>query len=294
MGEYGSFVRIVSKIYSNSIIYAYVDKKSFSGQVSIDDLVSVYNYKNINSDTKIFALLGYPLNKSFGHVFHNSQFVRQNKNAVYIKISLQSHELPIFFSYAKKFPFHGFSVTMPLKEKILSFLDEDKAQVNSINTILVKDQKFIGYNTDGIAALDAIERKIKIQDKKVLLIGAGGVAKAIAYEAIFRKANLLIFNRDQSKAYELAYKLQCKAFSLDKLEEEMLKGYDVLINATSSGMDDINIIPYERLLVGTIIMDVVVKPVETVLLKKAQERGCLVIYGMEVFINQAKKQFIDI
>ena len=183
---------------------------------------------------------------------------------------------------------------MPLKEKIISFVDEDKAQVNSINTILLKDQKFIGYNFDGIAALDAIERKMTVQDKRVFLIGAGGVAKAIAYEAIKRKANLFIFNRDQAKAYELASKLQCKAYPLDKLPSLMSEGYEVLINATSVSMENINLVPYENIIPGSIIMDVVAKPVETALLKDAQEKGCLVIYGMELFINQAKMQFADV
>lgn len=294
MGDYGSFVRVISKIYNNKMTYCYVDKKNTTGQISLDDLVSIYNYKNINSDTKIYALLGYPIDGSIGHVFHNSQFARQNKNAVYIKINLQGHELPIFFSYVKKFPFYGFSVTMPLKEKIMSFIDEDKSNVSSINTIILRDQKFVGLNSDGIAALDAIERKIKVQDKKVFLIGAGGVAKAIAHEANKRKANLFIFNRDQSKAYDLASRLQCKAYSLDKLPEIMVEGYDVLINATSASMTDVNVVPPQRLIPGSIVMDVVANPVETVLLKNAQEKNCLVIYGMEMFINQAKMQFINI
>jgi len=294
MGDYGCFVRVVSKIYDNKITYCHVDKKITSGQISLDDLVSVYNFKKINSETKIYALLGYPIEDSFGHVFHNSQFASQNKNAVYIKINLQEHELPVFFSYVKKLPFYGFSITKPLKEKILSFLDVDNANVNSINTILYEDQKYIGYNTDGIAALDAIEKKIKVENKKVFLIGAGGVAKPIAHELIKRKANLFIFNRNQSKAYELASKLQSKAYSLDKLEEIMMEGYDVLINATSASYENIDVVPYQRLIPGTIIMDVVSKPVETVLLKNAQEKNCLVIYGMEMFINQAKVQFSNI
>lgn len=294
MGEFGSFVRVISKIYNNKITYCFVDKKNTSGQISIDDLVSIYNFKKINSETKIYALLGYPLEHSIGYVFHNSQFSLQNKNAVYVKISLQAHELPIFFSYVKKFPFWGFSITMPLKEKIISFIDEDKTNVNSVNTILFKDSKFIGYSVDGVAALDAIERKMKVQDKKVFIIGAGGVAKSIAHEAKKRKAKLFIFNRDQNKSFELASRLQCKAYSLDKLSDVMSEGYDVLINATSASMTNLNIIPANKLIPGSIVMDVVTQPVETVLLKNAQDRNCLVIYGMEMFINQAKLQFSNI
>jgi len=294
MGDNGSFVRVICKIYGNKLTYAYVDKKNTFGQISIDDLESVYNFQNINEKTKIFALLGFPVEQSLGHVFHNSHFAKQNKNAVYVKINLHGHELPLFFSYVKKFPFNGFSIAMPLKEKILSFVDEDMAKVDSINTILVKDHRFIGYNTDGVAAIDAVERKIKIKDKKVLLLGAGGVAKAIAYEAMRRDANLFIFNRDQSKAFELASKLQCRSFPLDKLKDVMFEGYDVIINATSSSMENINVVPREYLIAGTIVMDVVAKPVETVFLKNAQDRGCLVIYGMEMFINQANSQVANI
>ncbi|MFA6119276.1 MAG: shikimate dehydrogenase [Parachlamydiales bacterium] len=291
MGDNGSFVRVISKIYGNKITYANVDKKNALGQISLEDLLNVYNYRKIDSDTKIYALIGYPLDNSLGHLYHNDYISKKNINAVYVKINLQAHELPVFFTAIKKFPFVGFSVTMPLKENVLSFIDEDKANVGSINTILIKDQKLIGYNTDGIAAIDSIEKKIKIKDKRVLLIGAGGVAKAIAYEAVKRKANLSIFNRDQKKAYDLASKLQCKAFPLERIKDVMKEGYDVIINATSTGMEDVDIIPAECLISGTIAMDVVSKPIETPFLKNAQQRGCLVIYGMEMFINQANMQF---
>lgn len=291
MGENGSFSRVISKLYNSKITYTYVDKKITSGQISIDEISSVYNFKNINENTHIYALLGYPVDQSISHVFHNSEFLKQNKNAVYVKINLNAHELPVFFNFVKKFPFKGFSVTMPLKEKVISFIHEDKSKVDAINTIHIENEKFIGFNTDGVAALDSIERKMKVKDKKVLLLGAGGVAKAIAFEAVQRGANLIIFNRDQTKAYNLATKLQCRAYAIDKIEEIMKEGYDVLINATSSSRDNINIVPPQALIPGTVAMDVVSKPVETPFLKFAQDRGCLVIYGMEMFINQAKKQF---
>jgi len=292
MGENGSFARVLSKIYESKITYTYVDKKSAAGQISIADLTDVYNFKNINKDTHVYGLLGCPIDQSISHVFHNAEFLKENKNAVYVKINLQGHELPIFFSYVKKFPFKGFSVTMPLKEKVISFIDEDKTNVGAINTISLQNQKLIGFNTDGTAALDAVERKIKVKDKKVLLIGAGGAAKAIANEAVKRKANLIILNRDQTRAFDLAPKLQCRAYSLDKIKDVMKEGYDVIINATSASRQEINLVPQEYLIPGTIVMDVVSKPVETTFLKHAQDRGCLVIYGMEMFINQAKKQFV--
>ena len=292
MGVSGSFARVLSKIFDNKITYAFVDKRVVAGQINIDDLTEIYNFKNINSNTEIYALLGYPVDQSISHVFHNSEFLKQNKNAVYIKINLQGHELPIFFSFINKFSFKGFSVTMPLKEKVISFVDDDKHKIGAINTIVLKDKKLIGFNLDGIAALDAIERKIKVKDKKVLLIGAGGVAKAIANEAVKRQANLIIFNRDQTRAFDLASKLQCRSYSLDKIEDVMKEGYDVIINATSAGRQEINLVPPEYLIPGTIAMDVVSKPVETVFLKHAQDRGCLIVYGMEMFINQAKRQFV--
>ncbi len=292
IGENGSFARILSKIYDNKIIYAYVDKKSAAGQISTEELMDIYNFKNINANTDIYALLGYPVAQSISHVFHNSEFMRQNKNAVYVKINLQGHELPIFFSFINKFPFKGFSVTMPLKEKVVSFVDEDKMKIGAINTIIVKDKKLVGFNTDGVAALDAIERKIMIKNKKVILIGAGGVAKAIAHEAVKRKANLIILNRDQTRAFNLASKLQCRAYPLDKIADVMKEGYDVIINATSASSQEVSLIPPKYLIPSTVVMDVVSKPVETLFLKHAQDKDCMIIYGMEMFINQAKKQFV--
>jgi len=294
LGEKGSFLRVISKIYGNKITYAYVDKKNVLGQISIDDLTSVYNFKKINSSTEIYALLGSDLKNSLSHVVHNSMFLKNNKNAVYVKIELQPHELLVFRSFLKEFPFKGFSVTMPLKEKILTFIDEDQSKVQSINTVILQNNKFVGFNTDGIAALDSIERKMKVENKRVFLIGAGGVGKAIAFEAIKRKANLSIFNRDQIKAFDLATRLQCKSFPLENLKDIMLEGYDILINATSTALYNKDIVPYECLIPNTIVMDVVAKPVETPLLKQAQEKKCVVIYGMEMFLNQAKMQFQNV
>jgi 3-dehydroquinate dehydratase/shikimate dehydrogenase len=291
MGENGAFQRILSKIYDNKIIYASVDMKNINGLIALNDLVKIYNINNLNQNTKIYGLIGYPLDNSLGHLYHNANLQKQNSNAVYVKINLQSHELPVFFNLIKNFPFAGLSVTMPLKEKVLSFITEDKANVGSINTIIIKDKELLGFNTDGVAALDSIEKKIKVKDKKVLLIGAGATAKAIAFEAIKRKANLYIFNRDQKKAYDLASKLQCKAFPLDNIKDVMKEGYDIIINATSTGMQNINLIPTECLIPGTIAMDVVSKPIETPFLLNAQDRKCLIIYGMEMFINQANMQF---
>ncbi|MBN2479472.1 MAG: shikimate dehydrogenase [Parachlamydiales bacterium] len=293
IGEYGSFVRIISKIFNNKINYSFVDKMSSPGQISLEEMVNVYNYKNLNEDSKIYALIGDPIDQSLGHVYHNAELRKQNKNAVYVKIKMQGHELPQFFSKLKKLPFKGFSVSMPLKEKVVSFLDEDISKVGSVNTIIVKENKLIGYNTDGIAALDAIERKVKVKDRKVLLIGAGGTAKAIAHEAMKRNANLYIFNRDEPKGFEIASKLRCRSFGLDKLSNIMTDGYDIIINATSCSMHDISVVPKDSLIPGTIVLDIVTKPVDTILLKEANAKGCIVLYGMEMFINQAKKQFAN-
>ena len=291
LGERGSFSRVISQIFNSRIVYGFVDKKINEGQISIDDLVNIYNIKNINEKTDIYALLADPIEPSLSHVYHNSIFKEQNKNSVYVKIKLNVQEMNLFFNLVKDLPFSGFSVSMPLKEKAIHFLDENNSPFDAVNTILVKDRKLIGYNTDGIAALDAVERKMKVKDKKVVILGAGGSAKAIAYEAKKRGAEVVIINRDETKAIGLASKLKCRAFPLSKIREVLFEGYNILINATSSSMANISLVPIECFISGTIVMDIVTRPVDTILLKEANIKGCVVLYGMEMFINQAALQF---
>jgi 3-dehydroquinate dehydratase/shikimate dehydrogenase len=202
-----------------------------------------------------------------------------------MKMTVLPEELETFIRYAKEVGIRGLSVTIPLKEKILPFIDEidpKSAQIGAVNTLLFKEGRIYGINTDGPGALDAIEKKEKVAGKKVVLIGAGGAARGIAFEAMERKAKIVILNRTQQRARDLALLVKGTFGGFDAVPADA----DILINCTPDSMPiDPNLIPSTAL-----VMDIVVSPRETAFLKAALERGCRVVYGEEMFLNQAEGQ----
>ncbi len=287
MGERGEFARILGPVAGNRVDYARLDVSNGTapGQLSLTQLVDLYCYSSLNEETAIYGLIGDPVEKSIGHRYHNQVFSDQKKNAVYVKMKVKPEELEEFIPLAKAIGMRGFSVTMPLKEAIVPFIDEidsDAKKIGAVNTLLFKNGKIFGANTDGIGALDAIEKKIDVRGKKMVLIGAGGSARAIAFEAQKRGAELLILNRTLHRAAALALDLGCEAKGLDEVPHE----YDLLINSTS---DPLPINP-EKIHPGALLMDLVYSPKETEFLKEGIRKGCEIVYGEEMFFNQAALQ----
>src|SRR5262249_16514603 len=157
----------------------------------------------------------------------------------------------------------------------------------AVNTLLFEEGKIFGFNTDGIGALNAIEKEFPVKDKRIVIIGAGGAAKAIAYEAHRRGGLVTIVNRDAEKALQIAQLLPCIGKGLDYMATCAETGYDVLINCTPSPLP----IASEYIIPQAIVMDIKTKPKETAFLKLAREKGCPIIYGYQMFIEQALGQF---
>lgn len=286
MGEHGKISRMLSSALGSHFTYGTVGKNTTApGQIIASTLIDLYQAR---PHASILGLIGNPVDKSISHETHNHLIKRCGLNAVYVKMVVTPEELPLFLSLAKKLPFKGLSVTMPLKEAILPFIDElDPAAtaIGAVNTLLFSSNRIYGYNTDGVGALSALEQKISVHGKKVVLIGAGGAAKAIAYEAFRRGAHLHILNRDRSKAKALAYRVNGSSGGLDEMKRE--EGYDILINATPLALPiDPSYIKKE-----TVVMDIVSHPHMTELLQAASEKGCCVIHGYEMFLEQAVRQF---
>ncbi len=289
MGEQGHITRILGPIINNLINYACLEEQSNPlGQLSLQTLVQIYNYRSLNQHTALYALLGDPVSKSIGPLFHNRLFKEQQHNAVYVKLRLQKHELASFFSLQRAMPFQGFSVTTPLKEAILPYLDSVEEEIGAINTITTHSGIKKGINTDGPGALIALEEKSgAVRNKRIIIIGAGGSSKAIAFEAIRRGAHVTILNRTAQRAITLAKQLGCKGGGLDALPTD----YDILINATTVGMCDDNIpIPTDAIQNHTVIMDIVYREKKTSLICEATKKKCLTIEGKEMFIQQALMQ----
>lgn len=292
MGELGAITRISAPVFAAPFNFAALtDKPSAPGQLSIDTLYNTYNYKNLNYKTKIFALLGYPSTNSCGHIFHNDYFTGHNINGVYVRLPVAPCELKEFLTLAKNI-FSGFSVTMPHKETIINYLDQlspDAKAIKAVNTILIKNNKLIGYNTDAPGALDAIENTIKVCNKKILILGAGGAARAICYEALKRGGLVHIYNRTFARATKLAKELNTTAIaSLDGCT------YDILINTTPIGMEGQypNDLPINEshILANEIVFDAISRPKITKLLEIAKSKNCNIISGYDMYVNQALGQ----
>ena len=287
MGESSEFTRIAGAIYGSPITYASIndEQKTAPGQIVTDDLIKIYNYKQLTSETRLFGLIGDPVDKSIGHLVHNEVFRNEGLDALYVKMKVTKDELEAFLAFAKELHFSGLSVTMPLKEAILPFLDlldNNADQIKAVNTVCFKEDRAIGYNTDSKGALDAIEAHGPIKDKKVVILGAGGAARAVAYEAIRRGAFVVIVNRNTERAREMA---ECFGCSYGLLEEHL--DYDIIINATPEDMpiDASVIIP------KTIAMELKTVPRMTSFLQVAHEKGCTLVYGSDMFYKQAAGQF---
>ncbi len=257
MGEKGEWARVLGPVVGNVIDYACIKEKTAAGQLTVSEMVEIYRYRKLNRETAIYGLIGDPVSQSQGHLFHNARFVT---NAVYVKMIVKGEELGQFFPLVKELGFRGLSVTMPLKTAVIPFI---KTESESVNTICL--ERMEGISTDGQGALDAIG---DVRDKAVLILGAGGAAIAIADIARKRGANVWIHNRTPKN---LGYPIGIPPH------------YDIVINCTPNGDPSV-------LKAGILAMDIVYVPRETDFLKKAKLLGCQVVYGDEMFFNQAALQ----
>jgi 3-dehydroquinate dehydratase/shikimate dehydrogenase len=269
-----------------------LSKTNFRGSLGIklSELTEVYHYYSLNKDTQIYGLIGSPIVQSQSHITHNAFFRGQGLDAVYVKMQIEKEELSSFFSLAKKLGIKGLSVTIPLKEAVIPFLDEIDPlakEIGAVNTILFENGKLKGYNTDAAGALDAIEARLSVRNKKVIILGAGGAAKAIAYEAKRRGADLTIVARTAERAQSMVENLGASLRTFEEIQQIALRGYDILINTTSEA----DPIDPEFILENSLIMDINTKHRETAFILAAQKKNCTVVYGYEMFMNQASGQF---
>lgn len=292
MGELGQISRVLAPVVGSGLSYAALDAQQATapGQLSMQILEERYRYSALKPTTAICALIGDPVSLSISDETHNQLMGAFNLDAVYVKILIKEAEVPQFLQLAKLLPFRGVSVTMPLKETVIPELDQidQKAQeIGAVNTLCLNDGQIKGYNTDGMGTLNAIEQRISVRGKHLVVIGAGGSAKAIAYEALRRGADVTIVNRSPDKAIQLAAQLGCRGYGLDQMATLYQTGYDVLINTTPDQMpiDPAYMLPH------TVTMDIKTKPKETLFLQHARSIGCPIVYGYELFVGQAVGQF---
>lgn len=292
MGEHGEISRILARLFKNPMTYASLEKNftTAPGQIPAKALVDIYRYKSMTVNTQLYGLIGDPIAQSISHITHNMLLGTLSLNARYIKLKVGLNELKESLPLLKNMGFRGLSVTMPYKESIIPYIDELDSHakvVGAVNTLLFDQGCIIGYNTDGHGALESLEVQSSVNGKIMIILGAGGAARAIAYEAKKRGAKIILLNRDVRKAKQLAEEMGCIGDSLEAMPKYFESRYDFLINC----------IPYpfsidsKYFIQNATVMDINTKPMMTPFLIAAQLAGSWLVYGYEMFIRQALKQF---
>ncbi len=245
----------------------------------------------IDAKTRLFALLGHPVQHSMSPQMHNAVFQELGMNCVYLAFDVT--DLRAAIAAMKAMGFRGCSVTVPHKQTVMKHLDRvDRlaAKIGAVNTVVPEKGLLVGYNTDAAAAIKSLKAKIDLKGKKVSLVGAGGVGRAIAFALQDEKAITTIFDLDFRRAKSLAAAVGCSYAQLEKLADSKPH---VLINATPVGMHpkvNASPVPKSMLKSGLLVFDVVYNPIETMLLNDAKKAGCETISGVEMFVEQGAEQ----
>jgi len=246
----------------------------------------------IDQNTTLFGVVGFPLGHTLSPVMHNAAFEATGLNAVYLAFPTKDPEGCV--RGMRALGIRGLSVTLPLKSAVLPFLDEVDPlakMIGAVNTVVNDRGRLVGYNTDASGALKAMEERTALPNKRCLILGAGGAARAIGFILREKGVALCVANRSHQRGKELALSLQCPYIGLDEMEG---RSADLLVQTTPVGMAphvEESIVPESILRPHMVVMDIVYNPVETKLLRMARARGCVTVSGLRMFLYQGAEQF---
>ena len=250
--------------------------------------------------SKTFAVIGDPINHSLSPNIHSAAFRELNLDCSYIAYRIPRGELAQGIEALKKIKISGFNVTIPHKIEMMRYLDitdESSSLIGATNTVVNQDGVLKGYNTDMDGFLRPLkERKIDLSNKRVLLLGAGGAARAIvAGLAIENTNNITIANRTLQNADTLvkfAVNLDLDASAVHISEIADTSKYDIIINATSIGLqNEPSPIKFDNISEETIVYDIVYMPINTDFIQRAKASGATIIFGYEMLLGQAVRAF---
>jgi len=293
MGEQGLISRVLGVRAGSAFTFASVseEERTAPGQVTAQDLRSVYRIEQVDVATRVYGVAGDPISHSLSPIIMNTALRRENVNAVYL--ALHAKTLKDLLTCGREIPIHGLSITMPYKEAILKYLDNTDSHTTKIgacNTIVrAQDGKLYGFNTDTAGVVRPLEQRIPLEGARILVLGAGGAARAAVFGLKERGCEVFILNRTPAPAQKLAR--QAKARTIKRHDLRKL-AFDVIVNATPVGMSNSGESPlHENEINAKYVFDMVYDPPETRFLKAAKARGAQIIPGIEMFVHQAARQF---
>src|SRR5215472_3724717 len=294
MGEQGIISRVLAVRAGSQFTFAAASpgEETAPGQIAARTLRETYRIDQVDAATKVYGVAGDPVAHSLSPVMLNTAFRRENVNGVYL--SLHAKALDDLMDCVRDIPINGLSVTMPYKEQIMKHLDKTDpltTKIGACNTVVrSQDGKLYGFNTDIAGAVRPLELRVRLQGARILVLGAGGAARAAVFGLKERGADVYILNRTAGPAQKLAKQARAKAINrtmLKKLE------FDVIINATPAGMEG-NREPLpisEADMKSRYFFEMIYTPSETKMVKMARAKGLHVILGSEMFVQQGARQF---
>ncbi|QNI36005.1 shikimate dehydrogenase [Edaphobacter sp. 4G125] len=294
MGEAGLISRVLGLRAGSAFTFAAATQgeETGPGQIAARTLIETYRVDQVDAATKVYGVAGNPVRSSLSPIMMNTAFRRETVNAVYL--ALQATKVSDLMKLVQEIPIQGLSVTMPHKQEIMSYLantDPLSAKIGACNTVLrAQDGKLYGFNTDVAGIVGPLEKRMSLRGAKVLVLGAGGAARAAVFGLRDKGAEVFILNRTPETAQKLARQSGSKSIKKDAVAKS---AFDVVINATPVGMagqkgaqlldaKDLN---------TRLVFDLVYNPLETPLIRLARQKGIPFITGVEMFVQQGARQF---
>jgi len=259
----------------------------------------------ITGKTKVVGVIGHPIEHSMSPPMHNNAFKQFNMDYVYVAFHVLPENIEKLMESCKTLDIIGLNVTIPHKTAVIPLLDEIDStaeKIGAVNTIRFKNGIAKGFNTDGIGAIRSIQKYTTLEGKKVLILGAGGASKAIAFTLINENINsLVIANRSKENACKLIENIrkQCDFENISYVDikeaHNMVEDADIIINTTPIGMYPNHEveppIKTDKITEKHVVMDVIYNPLETEFLKESRLNGATTINGTSMLINQGLESF---
>jgi 3-dehydroquinate dehydratase/shikimate dehydrogenase len=294
MGEQGLVSRVLGVRAGSIFTFAAASEgeETGPGQMAARTLLETYRIDQVETSTRVYGVVGNPVRHSLSPIMQNTAFRRETVNAVFL--ALETKKLSDLLKLVHELPVHGLAVTMPFKEEILQHLEKTdplSAKIGACNTVVrSQDGRLFGFNTDVAAIVRPLERRLALRGAKVLVLGAGGAARAAVFGLVEKGAEVFILNRTPETAQKLARQAKAKTIRRELVAKTQ---FDVILNATPAGMNGqktVSILqPHE--VNARIVFDTVYNPLETPLIRMAREKGIAVVTGVEMFVQQGARQF---
>ena len=248
--------------------------------------------EKLGKNAKIYGVIADPVRHSISPAVHNRAFQSRRVDAVYLPFLVSPTYLRDFFSMAEKLPLAGFSVTIPHKQKIIRYLDVVDPlarRIGAVNTVWRKAGKWRGANTDVAGVTIPLSRLLRLQKSSVLIVGNGGAARGAACALSDAGAKVSLVGRNPDRVRALAKICGAEALLREQVDA---RHFDAVVHATPLGMyPHVNECFFDGHIPADVVFDMVYNPAETVLVKRAKDQGKTVVPGLEMFIEQAVRQF---